>query len=79
MKESRQPKAGDIWLCNEGAVLVFGVGVYIDYLWQEQESGFEREKALAKNWHKYFKYIENIFDCDEIKDELPRTYQEIKE
>lgn len=79
MKESRQPKAGDIWLCNEGAVLVFGVsGNWVEYLWQETPNRFESESCLIKDWHKHFEYKENIFDCEELKDKMPQDYQEIK-
>ena len=43
MKELRQPKAGDIWLRDEGAVLVFGVSdTWVDYLWQHKSSAFKR-------------------------------------
>lgn len=80
MKELRQPKAGDIWLCNEGAVLVFGVSdTWVDYLWQEKPDKFECDNVMMENWHKCFSYQSNIFDCEELKDELPQDYQEIKE
>lgn len=80
MKELKQPKAGDIWLCNEGAVLVFGVSdIWVDYLWQEKADRFECDNTTMKDWHKCFSYQSNIFDCEELKDEMPQDYQEIKE
>lgn len=79
LQESRQPKAGDIWLCGEGAVLVFGVSdSWVEYLWQDTPDRFERDGRMIEDWHKHFEYKENIFDCEELKDEMPQDYQEIK-
>lgn len=80
MKELRQPKAGDIWLCGEGAVLVFGAsGDWVDYLWQDTPDKFGFDGGMIKDWHKHFTYESNIFDCEELKDEMPQDYKEIKE
>ena len=76
----KQPKAGDIWLCNEGAVLVVGVSdTGVEYLWQETPDRFECDGRMIEDWHKHFSYKENIFDCEGLKDKLPKEYQEIKE
>lgn len=79
-KEPRQPKVGDIWLCQEGAVLVFSISdIGVEYLWQDTPYEFVVDSRSAEDWHKNFDYQENIFDCEGLKDEDPKLYKEIKE
>lgn len=80
MNKLRQPKAGDVWLCDEGAVLVFAVSATdVDYLWQDTPDKFEFDGRNLEAWHKYFGYQYNVFDYDdELKEALPADYQEVK-
>ncbi|OAV09287.1 hypothetical protein AO377_1204 [Moraxella catarrhalis] len=79
-KALRQPKVGDIWLCQEGAVLVFGISdIGVEYLWQDTPYEFVVDSRSAEDWHKNFNYKENIFDCEGLKDDDPKLYKEIKE
>ncbi|OAV36359.1 DUF3310 domain-containing protein [Moraxella catarrhalis] len=79
-KEPRQPKVGDIWVCQEGAVLVFSISdIGVEYLWQDTPYEFVADSGLAEDWHKNFDYKENIFDCEDLKDDDPKLYKEIKE
>lgn len=79
-KEPRQPKVGDIWLCQEGAVLVFSISdIGVEYLWQDTPDEFVVDSRSVEDWHKNFDYKENIFDCEGLKDDDPKLYKEIKE
>ena len=79
-KEPRQPKVGDIWLCQEGAVLVFSISdIGVEYLWQDTPYEFVVDSRSAEDWHKNFNYKENIFDCEGLKDDDPKLYKKIKE
>lgn len=79
-KEPRQPKVGDIWVCQEGAVFVFGISdIGVEYLWQDTPDEFVVDSRSVEDWHKNFDYKENIFDCEDIKDDDPKLYKEIKE
>ncbi|WP_264766154.1 DUF3310 domain-containing protein [Moraxella catarrhalis] len=79
-KALRQPKVGDIWLCQEGAVLVFSISdIGVEYLWQDTPDEFVVDSRLAEDWHMNFNYKENIFDCEGLKDDDPKLYKEIKE
>ena len=79
-KEPRQPKVGDIWVCQEGAVLVFSISdIGVEYLWQDTPDEFVVDSRSAEDWHKNFNYKENIFDCEGLKDDDPKLYKEIKE
>lgn len=79
-KEPRQPKVGDIWLCQEGAVLVFSISdIGVEYLWQDTPYEFVVDSRSVEDWHKNFNYKENIFDCEGLKDDDPKLYKEIKE
>lgn len=79
-KEPRQPKVGDIWLCQEGVVLVFSISdIGVEYLWQDTPDEFVADSRSAEDWHKNFDYQENIFDCEGLKDDDPKLYKEIKE
>lgn len=79
-KELRQPKVGDIWVCQEGAVLVFGISdIGVEYLWQDTPYEFVVDSRSAEDWHKNFNYKENIFDCEGLKNDDPKLYKEIKE
>lgn len=79
-KEPRQPKVGDIWVCQEGAVLVFSISdIGVEYLWQDTPYEFVVDSRSAEDWHKNFNYKENIFDCEGLKDDDSKLYKEIKE
>lgn len=79
-KALRQPKVGDIWLCQEGAVLVFSISdIGVEYLWQDTPDEFVVDSRSVEDWHKNFDYKENIFDCEDIKDDDPKLYKKIKE
>ncbi|OAV06998.1 DUF3310 domain-containing protein [Moraxella catarrhalis] len=79
-KEPRQPKVGDIWVCQEGVVLVFSISdIGVEYLWQDTPYEFVADSRSAEDWHKNFDYQENIFDCEGLKDDDPKLYKEIKE
>lgn len=79
-KEPRQPKVGDIWVCQAGAVFVFGISdIGVEYLWQDTPDEFVVDSRSAEDWHKNFNYKENIFDCEGLKDDDPKLYKEIKE
>ena len=79
-KEPRQPKVGDIWVCQEGAVFVFGISdIGVEYLWQDTPDEFVVDSRSVEDWHKNFDYKENIFDCEDIKDDDPKLYKKIKE
>lgn len=79
-KEPRQPKVGDIWLCQEGVVLVFSISdIGVEYLWQDTPDEFVADSRSVEDWHKNFDYKENIFDCEDIKDDDPKLYKKIKE
>lgn len=79
-KEPRQPKVGDIWVCQEGVVFVFGISdIGVEYLWQDTPDEFVVDSRSVEDWHKNFDYKENIFDCEDIKDDDPKLYKEIKE
>lgn len=79
-KEPRQPKVGDIWVCQAGAVFVFGISdIGVEYLWQDTPDEFVVDSRSVEDWHKNFDYKENIFDCEDIKDDDPKLYKEIKE
>ena len=79
-KEPRQPKVGDIWVCQEGVVFVFGISdIGVEYLWQDTPDEFVVDSRLVEDWHKNFDYKENIFDCEDIKDDDPKLYKKIKE
>lgn len=79
-KALRQPKVGDIWVCQEGAVLVFSISdIGVEYLWQDTPYEFVVDSRSAEGWHKNFNYKENIFDCECLKDDDPKLYKEIKE
>ena len=79
-KEPRQPKVGDIWVCQEGVVFVFGISdIGVEYLWQDTPDEFVVDSRLVEDWHKNFDYKENIFDCEGLKDDDPKLYKEIKE
>lgn len=79
-KEPRQPKVGDIWACQEGAVLVFSISdIGVEYLWQDTPYEFVVDSRSAEDWHKNFNYKENIFDCEGLKNDDPKLYKEIKE
>lgn len=79
-KEPRQPKVGDIWLCQEGVVLVFSISdIGVEYLWQDTPDEFVVDSRSVEDWHKNFDYKENIFDCEDIKDDDPKLYKKIKE
>lgn len=79
-KALRQPKVGDIWLCQEGVVLVFSISdIGVEYLWQDTPYEFVVDSRSVEDWHKNFNYKENIFDCEGLKDDDPKLYKEIKE
>ncbi len=79
-KEPRQPKVGDIWVCQAGAVFVFGISdIGVEYLWQDTPDEFVVDSRSVEDWHKNFDYKENIFDCEDIKDDDPKLYKKIKE
>ena len=79
-KEPRQPKVGDIWVCQAGAVFVFGISdIGVEYLWQDTPDEFVVDSRSAEDWHKNFNYKENIFDCGDLKNDDPKLYKEIKE
>lgn len=79
-KALRQPKVGDIWLCQEGAVLVFSISdIGVEYLWQDTPYEFVVDSRSVEDWHKNFDYKENIFDCEGLKDDDPKLYKKIKE
>lgn len=79
-KEPRQPKVGDIWVCQEGAVLVFSISdIGVEYLWQDTPDEFVVDSRSVEDWHMNFNYKENIFDCEDIKDDDPKLYKKIKE
>ncbi|WP_264765912.1 DUF3310 domain-containing protein [Moraxella catarrhalis] len=79
-KEPRQPKVGDIWVCQEGVVFVFGISdIGVEYLWQDTPDEFVVDSRSAEDWHKNFNYKENIFDCGDLKNDDPKLYKEIKE
>lgn len=79
-KALRQPKVGDIWVCQEGAVLVFSISdIGVEYLWQDTPYEFVVDSRSAEDWHKNFDYKENIFDCEGLKDDDPKLYKKIKE
>lgn len=79
-KEPRQPKVGDIWVCQAGAVLVFSISdIGVEYLWQDTPDEFVVDSRSVEDWHKNFDYKENIFDCEDIKDDDPKLYKKIKE
>lgn len=78
-KEPGQPKVGDIWVCQEGVVFVFGISdIGVEYLWQDTPDEFVVDSRSVEDWHKNFNYKENIFDCEDIKDDDPKLYKEIK-
>lgn len=79
-KEPRQPKVGDIWVCQAGAVFVFGISdIGVEYLWQDTPDEFVVDSRSVEDWHKNFDYKENIFDCGDLKNDDPKLYKEIKE
>lgn len=79
-KEPRQPKVGDIWVCQAGAVFVFGISdIGVEYLWQDTPDEFVVDSRSVEDWHKNFDYKENIFDCEDIKDDDSKLYKKIKE
>lgn len=79
-KEPRQPKVGDIWVCQEGAVLVFSISdIGVEYLWQDTPDEFVVDSRSVEDWHMNFNYKENIFDCEGLKDDDPKLYKKIKE
>lgn len=79
-KEPRQPKVGDIWVCQAGVVFVFGISdIGVEYLWQDTPDEFVVDSRSVEDWHKNFDYKENIFDCEGLKDDDPKLYKEIKE
>lgn len=79
-KEPRQPKVGDIWVCQEGVVLVFSISdIGVEYLWQDTPDEFVVDSRSVEDWHMNFNYKENIFDCEGLKDDDPKLYKKIKE
>lgn len=79
-KALRQPKVGDIWVCQEGAVLVFSISdIGVEYLWQDTPDEFVVDSRSVEDWHMNFNYKENIFDCEGLKDDDPKLYKKIKE
>lgn len=79
-KEPRQPKVGDIWVCQAGAVFVFGISdIGVEYLWQDTPDEFVVDSRSVEDWHKNFDYKENIFDCEDIKNDDSKLYKKIKE
>lgn len=79
-KEPRQPKVGDIWVCQEGVVFVFGISdIGVEYLWQDTPDEFVVDSRSVEDWHKNFDYKENIFDCEDIKNDDSKLYKKIKE
>lgn len=79
-KALRQPKVGDIWVCQEGVVFVFGISdIGVEYLWQDTPDEFVVDSRSVEDWHKNFDYKENIFDCEDIKNDDSKLYKKIKE
>ena len=51
----------------------------VEYLWQDTPDEFVVDSRSVEDWHKNFDYKENIFDCEDIKDDDPKLYKKIKE
>ena len=61
-------------------MFVFGISdIGVEYLWQDTPDEFVVDSRSVEDWHKNFDYKENIFDCEDIKDDDPKLYKKIKE
>lgn len=61
-------------------MFVFGISdIGVEYLWQDTPDEFVVDSRSVEDWHKNFDYKENIFDCEDIKNDDSKLYKKIKE